>query len=195
MSQVFCVARSLLDAKAPSFMSTVDPIGYVEGMAVELTDVRIKVFEYFVKWLDMAGPSIASSHWELGFHIYVFGNAYGIPALFYIVQEQILAAARSIKDFVYLNLSLWAASDLVVYVYGNIPELSPLRIILVDLFCLATGPRLKFTSLSNTLKRYPKDFLVDVMVWKHRAASIGSYPNVYQQHIEHETVIKRKRLE
>lgn len=51
-SQVFYVARSLLDVKAPSFLSAVDPTEHTERTAVELTDVPIKAFDYFVNWLE-----------------------------------------------------------------------------------------------------------------------------------------------
>jgi hypothetical protein len=177
-SQIFYIARNLLDSKAPGFMSAFDPTEHDERTAVKLTDVQIKVFDYFVQWLE--GHRVLNSLWEPLCRIYVFGNIYGIQTLRNSVINVILEMKREIKDrsfFGYNFLSQWTPWHLVEYVYDNTPVQSQLRHILVDLFCMSTSIQKSPDSpLSSIfLDRYPKSFLVDVMLQKLDAAPNGQH--------------------
>ncbi|KAH4107586.1 hypothetical protein HBH46_048620 [Parastagonospora nodorum] len=218
-SQIFYIARNLLDSKAPGFMSAVDPTKQAEQIAVEITDVQIEAFDHFVKWLEdktgSSSPMVYICRWLCLAHAYVFGENYGIPTLREAVIDEIQKRAMSVKRSLdHVPIALFTPPDHVTYVYDNTPVHSPLRAVLVDLFCTAgtgtftasrhsLGSRLNggliLSTPSEYLKRYPKHFFVDVMVQKLGAATseqdsarvVGT--NVDQQHTKKELPKKKRK--
>jgi len=175
-SQVFHIARNLLDSKAPTFMSAIDPTEHAKRTAVQLTDVRIEVFDHFVDWIE---GRFYGYNWLLLSRIYVFGDNYGIHTLRDFVLDKIEADTTSFKKLCKSSPLDWIDSEMAIYVYGNTSDKSPLRNILVDFFCMFTSPLSPNTApilnLSAGLNQYPKDFLVDVMIQRLSAATFEQY--------------------
>ncbi|KAH5329860.1 hypothetical protein HBI23_166140 [Parastagonospora nodorum] len=212
-SQIFYIARNLLDSKAPGFMSAVDPTKQAERISVEITDVQIEAFDHFVKWLEeetgSSSPMVYICRWLC------LAHAYGIPTLREAVIDEIQKRAMSVKRSLdHVPIALFTPPDHVTYVYDNTSVHSPLRAVLVDLFCTAgtgtftasrhsLGSRLNggliLSTPSEYLKRYPKHFFVDVMVQKLGAATseqdsarvVGT--NVDQQHTKKELPKKKRK--
>jgi hypothetical protein len=172
-------------------MRTVGPAGDAERRVIEITDVHLETFDWFVKWLEDSTPvdprrclarqnplylsyHLSASGWLLMLRIYIFSDKYGISLLRDRALHQISEFAEYMKVVLrqrtFLRgayLSLRVRPSHIIHVYNTPPVHSPLRTILVDLFC-SIEPL--YTSSPEELRQYPKDFLIDVMIRRASAA-------------------------
>lgn len=155
---------------------------------IELRTIDIETFDIFVKWLRIstedsddtaALPAVASEQSRKRLmplvKAHIFGVRFEIPKLskdaivqLAVYMRQYLAQPESGDYTVRLVYLIGFASEAITHVYTRVEPLSTLRAFFVDCFCAANVE----TSVTNwSLVKYPKEFLVDVMI--QRATLVG----------------------
>ena len=156
---------------ASSFFRTALEGGFKETLeqTIEMPEANVDAFKHFQLWLysrQLSRSGVYSSRreaWNGFVHLYIFAEAYGIPALQ--------------NDTIDVLIGLFERGSMIAYssiqnVYENSPSNSPLRRLIVDT-CLYLPLREVGWFQEHLLSGYPKEWLAELILAQDDILSKG----------------------